>query len=227
MNGVVLNQKILANEIIKFIIWPVVLFGMAGCAAFVRTSSTTFHGTGHVDRGVLAVLPIDKTQEDSLEFKVVSGYLIRKLVEKGYSQAQQGEKSKYAAFITYGIDNGTTSVSSVPLYGKTGGGTSYSSGTVSAYGQTANYSGTITAMPTYGMVGVLPVSSTEYKRMVNVDIWLTEEKPMKVYEIRGMSSGTCGNINAIVFKIIDGMFANFPGENGRAKTVETNWDGEC
>ena len=211
----------------KLFVVALLMLGLTGCAGFVNTSSTTFHGPEHTNRGSLLVSPIDKTQEGSLEFRAVSEYLTKKLNQNGFNAIQVGERPMYSAFITYGIDNGNTSISSVPLFGQTGGGTSYSSGTVNSYGRTANYSGTTTTMPTYGIVGVMPVSSTEYKRRVNIDIWKNEDKPIKVYEMRGMSSGSCGNINAILFNIIDGMFANFPGENGRAKSINVDWKGKC
>jgi hypothetical protein len=204
-----------------------IALGLTGCAGFVQTSSTTFHGSEHINRGSIAVLPIDKTQEGSLEFRSVSEHLTKKLTQVGYTSTTSSEKPMFAAFITYGIDNGTTSVSSVPLFGQTGGGTSYTTGSVSSYGRTSNFSGTTTTMPTYGMVGAMPVSSTEYKRRVNIDIWKNESSPTKVYEMRGLSSGSCGNINAILSHIIDGMFENFPGENGKAKRVNVDWNAKC
>ena len=201
---------------------------LTGCAGFVQTSSTTFQGPNHEMRGKIIVMPIDKSQESSLEFSSVSNYLARKLAIKGYDTALSLDDAQFMAFITYGIDSGTTSVSSVPIYGQTGGGTSYTTGTVTnSYGRTGTYSGTTTTMPTYGMVGAVPVRSTEYKRRVNIDIWRRDVTPIKVYELKGLSSGSCGNINAILFNIIDGMFLNFPGESGRSKTVNVDWDGSC
>jgi hypothetical protein len=154
--------------------------------------------------------------------------LLKKLAENGYVPVQAGSQSTYVAYITYGIDNGKTTMSSVPLYGQTGGGTSYSSGTVSSGTRSGSYSGTTTTMPTYGVVGVMPVSGTEYKRAVNIDIFKrTGTTPTKVYEIKGISTGSCGNINSILFSIIDGMFKNFPGENGKTKRVNVDWNGKC
>jgi len=119
-------------------------------------------------------------------------------------------------------------MSSVPLYGQTGGGTSFSSGSISSGTRYGSYSGTTTTMPTYGMVGIMPVSDTEYRRAVNIDVFKrTDTAPLKVYEIKGISSGSCGNINSIIFTIIDGMFKNFPGDNGKTKRVNVDWDGSC
>lgn len=199
---------------------------LSGCAT-VQISSTTFHGPEHSNRGSIAVLPIDKTQEGSLEFRAVSDYLLKKLSEKGYESASPDKKAEYAAFITYGIDNGKTSVSSVPLYGQTGGGTSFTTGSVSSYGRTSSFSGTTTTMPTYGVVGAMPVSSTQYTRKVNIDIYKNQDPPVKVYEMRGMSTGSCGNINAVMFSIVDGMFAKFPGVSGKSSTTEVEFKGNC
>lgn len=211
----------------KTLLMSAFLLALGGCASAVEISSTTFHGPDHASRGSLLVLPIDKTQEDSLEFRAVSEYLTKKLNGKGYVQPEPGEQSKYAAFITYGIDNGRTKVSSVPLLGQTGGGSSYSSGTLSSYGKSAYFSGTTTTMPTFGLIGAMSESSTEYTRRVNIDIWRNGAPPVKVYEIRGLSSGHCGNVNAVLFSIIEGMFKNFPGENGKTRALEVTFKGKC
>ncbi len=213
---------------LRLLISLVLLIGLTGCAGFVQTSSTTFQGPDHSLRGKVIVMPIDSSQENSLEFRNVSNYLTRKLSEKGYSTATSPSDAQFMAYITYGIDNGTTSVSSVPMYGQTGGGTSFTTGSVTnSYGRTSTFNGTTTTMPTYGVVGAIPVSSTEYKRRVNIDIWYRGPTSVKVYEMRGLSSGSCGNINSILFNIIDGMFANFPGENGQPKRVNVEWDRKC
>jgi len=212
----------------RLIILFLMALSLTGCASFVRTSSTTFQGQQHFERGSIIVLPFDKSQEGSLEFQSVSNYLHKKLAEHGYTPVKAVNQTTFVAYITYGIDNGKTTMSSVPLYGQTGGGTSYSSGTISSGTRTANFSGTTTTMPTYGVVGVIPISETEYKRAVNIDIFKrTNDSPVKVYEMKGISSGSFGNINSILFNIIDGMFKNFPGENGKTKIEDVEWQGKC
>ena len=202
---------------------------LAGCASQVRTSSTTFHGDDSKERGPIIVLPLNDEQRDSLAFKVVSQRVSARLAEKGYQLARDRDDAKFVAFISYGIDNGKTSVSSVPIYGQTGGGTSFSQGTVNGSGGSyANYSGTTTTMKTYGVVGMNASSVTEYKRDVNIDIYnVSGAKPIKAYELRAISVGSCQNINAIIPIVIDGMFAEFPGESGKATRVDIKWDGKC
>jgi hypothetical protein len=204
------------------------LLVLSGCAGYVQTNSTTFHGDGHALRDTISVRPIDKSQEGSLEFKAVSNYLLKKFSESGYLPTSNPQ-SKYVAYITYGIDSGTTRVTSVPIFGQTGGGTTYTSGTINSGTQSSSFSGTSTTMPTYGLVGSMASSSREYKRAVNIDIFRIEpsKAPEKVYELRGTSSGSCGNINSVIFSIIDGMFKNFPGESGKTKRGNVLWDGSC
>jgi hypothetical protein len=202
---------------------------LTGCGGFVRTNAITFHGDSSEERGAIAVLPLDEQQKESLSFKSVSEYVLKKLAEKGYTPTRNRDEAKFLAFISYGIDNGKTTVSSVPIFGQTGGGTSYSSGTVTGSGGGyANYSGTTTTMKTYGVVGTSVVSGTEFKRDVNIDIYkVTEPKPIKKYELRGVSYGSCGTINGVLPSIIDGMFTEFPGQSGKSKSVDVKWDGDC
>lgn len=208
-----------------------VVIALSGCAApqrFIETSSTPFHGPNHAERGTISVQPVDKTQEGSLEFNAVADYLLMKFAVQGYTPLAPNQNADYVAFITYGIDNGKTTSSSVPIFGQTGGGTTFSSGTVSSGSRMGSYSGTSTTMPTYGMVGAIPYDITTYKRLVNIDVYSKRNsQPVKVYEVRAQSIGSCGNINMVLFTIIDGVFLNFPGVNGQTKKVAVNWDKEC
>jgi hypothetical protein len=217
---------------IKFVLTAVLVLTLTGCATppnRIETTSTPFHGPNHAERGTISEQPIDKTQEGSLEFNAVSEYLLMKFAVQGYTPLAPNQNAEYVAFITYGIDNGKTISSSVPIYGQTGGGTTYSSGTISSGSRMGSYSGTSTTMPTYGMVGAIPYDVTTYKRLVNIDVYSKKNntQPVKVYEVRAQSVGSCGNINMVLFTIIDGVFLNFPGVNGQTRKVSVNWDKEC
>jgi len=193
----------------------------------IVTTTTIFQGPDHLKRGTIAVKPLDKIQEGSLEFKSVSEYLAKWLGLLGYIPTD--DAPSYIAYISYGIDNGKTTSTSMPIYGQTGGGTSYTSGTVSSGSRFGTYSGTTTTMPTFGQIGAIPVDYTTFKRVVLIDIFRLEnsQQPIKVYEIKAASAGSCGNINSVLPSIIDGIFANVPGENGKSKTAEIPWNGTC
>lgn len=200
---------------------------LSGCAGYVQTSSTSFHGQQHSDRGTIRVQALDATQKDSLEFNAVSEYVQKKLIDKGFVSNANNPNTEYIAFITYGIDTGSTSTSTVPIFGQTGGGTSYSTGVVNTGRTTGTFSSTTTTMPTYGMIGAIPVNRREYRREVNINIWRYQNPPAKVYELKGVSSGSCSNINSVIRPIIDAMFENFPGENGKTRNINVTWDGNC
>ncbi|MBM3593831.1 MAG: DUF4136 domain-containing protein [Alphaproteobacteria bacterium] len=192
--------------------------------------TTPFHGEGHHQRGTISVAPINQEQALSLQFQVVSNHLLRRLAEKGYTPVSTNSNSQFTAYVTYGIDTGRTVTSAVPLYGQTGGGTSMTTGNIiGSTGRMSSFNTTTTTMPTYGIVGMVPVSSREYRRELNVDIYRNAAgRPVtKVYEVRAFSSGSCGNINAIILNIIDGAFKNFPGESGRSRRSEVEWSGSC
>ncbi len=207
-------------------------FLLVSCAEMgkrIETSSTTYHGEKHELRGTVKVAPIDATQSGSLEFKTVGDYLLSKLVQAGYTANDKNDDSEYIAYITYGIDNGKTTSTTVPIFGQTGGGTSYTNGTVSGGGRFATYNATTTTMPTYGVVDAIPIESTLYKRVVNIDVYHNEssKKFTKVYELRGTSVGSCSHINIVLNYIIDGMFLNFPGVNGETKKIPVPFNKEC
>lgn len=217
----------------KYLLIVLIAASLQACAPIekreIHTNATVFHGEGHEVRGTIIALPIDKTQEDSLQFKTLSNYVLGQLSRYGYAPANSVSDSQYLVFMTYGINNGQTERTSVPIFGQTGGGTTYTSGVVHGTNGLATYSGTSRTMPTYGVVGAVPVDTTTFKREVNIDIYKKngKDKSVKVYEMRAISSGSCGDINAVIYKIIDSMFTSFPGVNGQSNLVKLPWEGNC
>ena len=123
-----------------------------------------------------------------------------------------------------------TSLVSTPIYGQTGGGTTYTSGTVSTYsGGYGSYSGTSYTMPTYGVVGssTSSVQSTVYKRQLAIDIVeassVDADNPSKVYEGRLNSAGSCGAMTEVMDELIEALFIKFPNDSGRV-VVEGKFD---
>jgi len=199
-------------------------FALSGCLT-LRSNITTFHGENHIERGTIRVMPINDEQKNSLEFLAVKNRLIEKLIKQGYLVVSDQKISQFTAFITYGIDSGKVVTSSVPIYGQTGGGTSLTTGNIySNTGRSMNYNSTTTTMPTYGMVGSMPVSGREYTRELNIDIYNTQAQK-KVYEIRVKSLGSCGNINAVIPGMLDATFKKFPGISGQTERVDVDISG--
>lgn len=198
---------------------------LGGCSSFVTTTSTTFQAPDSQQRGTVSVQPRTPEQQNSLEFSLISEKLMEKLKQAGYSQGT-GRSTDFVAYISYEIDSGSSSNTSAPLYGQTGGGATYSSGTATVGRSSGSYSSVTISQPTYGIVGDIPVTKTTYRRTVNIDIFKQRDKS-KVYEIRGTSTGSCGNLSELIYPILDGMFANFPGENGKSKSTNVIIELQC
>jgi len=135
------------------------------------------------------------------------------------------DTSDYIAFISYGIDNGTTpqETYSYPIYGQTGGGTTYHSASVSTDGSYGTYSGTSTQEPTYSVVGsqAYTVNVTEYSRNLAMDIVTSESLKLgqteKVYEGRLTSRGSCSQMSEVIDELIEALFTKFPNGSGRVE----------
>lgn len=206
----------------------------ASCGSRVISNVTSFSQLGSAYTGkTIAVVPIDDAQKNSLEFQRYVAQLKAHLSAKGFRPIDDDSSiaPDYVAFFDFGIDNGhqVSSNYSMPVWGQTGVSSSYSSGTLSMYGNSGTYSGTTTYTPTYGVTGYTTgtTTSTVYSRVVNLDIMRLGEggKSEKAYEARLSSSGNCGNLTVIMGSLLEAMFKDFPKDAGG--TVEVPWNGEC
>lgn len=214
------------NKYAKLSVLIISVFMVGGCATPMRAKITTYHGQDHGGRGPISVRPVNEEQSTSLAFQSHSRLLIQKLTTVGYTEVPDSPSSQYVAFMTYGIDSGKTSTTVVPLYGPIGGGTITTTGKITNnYGRSFSYNSTTTQIPTYGMVGAIPITSTSYTRELNIDIYREGEMPVKTYEIRAKSIGSCGNINIVLPVMIEAVFKEFPLENGKSVSVEVDAKG--
>lgn len=163
----------------------------------------------------------------SLEFKSYKKMFEDKFLNNGYTITDNKNLSDLTAFISYGIDSGktTTHIDSVPIFGSTGGGTTYHSGSVYSGSNYGSYSGTSYSMPTFGIVGSSSYSYnvTVYSRNLAMDIVETkslgQKNPIKVFEGRIKSSGCSSQINEVMPPLVEAMFQNFPGTSGKSENI--------
>ncbi len=214
------------NKIIILLILAVSLSGCAGVSQQSRIisniSSFSELPKTLVGKSIhLLAYPAEKN--DSLEWKSY-----RKIFESGFEKSgftiTKLDSADYVAFISYGINDGTTTQDtySTPVYGSTGGGTTYHSGTVSSSGGGyGSYSGTSYSMPTYGVVGSTTSTTTgeKFTRNIAIDIvdrkTMKNKKPVKVYEGRVRSAGTCSIFNQVIDEMVEGFFLKFPKGSGK------------
>lgn len=197
---------------------------LSGCiAGRIRGNLTTFHELpGSVQGARYAIVP-SKGQADSLEFRTYVPYLRAELNKKGMVEAAPAD-AQYHIYLTYDLGKGTTVNESVPLFGQTGGGTSYISG--SAYGSRGNlisYSGSVYTPPTFGMVGAISRTSTYYQQTVNVDFVDTQKsrdagKAITVCELRMVGSDRMSSVARVMPLMLERMFYDFPAKSGSSKS---------
>jgi len=198
---------------------------LIGCAHVV-SHVTSFHdltsdGASHTYK----FLPMEG-QEGSLEYDAYAKRIIIKLDAYNYVLEKEDIAPEYFVIFNYGIGDGGTVTGSLPIYGQTGGGTSFTSGTVSStYGGFASYSGSTYSMPTYGQVGSIPYSVRQHDRILNLKIVSYKESQdgnvKVVYEGRVKSSGSSEEIAVVLPSMIEALFKEFPGNSGKTKTITT------
>lgn len=210
----------------KMKIWitaVIILALLSGCAT-VSTTTTTFYAPEYKNAGTIAVVASEAVVNRSLEFTHYKKQFEEKLAANGYIIVDNPSEAQYIGFVAYGIDDGKSSIVSTPLFGQTGGGTTYSTGTVYGSGGSATYSGTSYTMPSYGVVGSVASSQTMYTRAIALDIVdaksLKKGNAKKVYEARAKSAGSCSVIAGVFEEMLEAMFKDFPGINGKVRTVK-------
>lgn len=198
-----------------------ILYGCNTIAPVVRTNITVFYTDHYSPRGTIAVVASDVGVNNSLEWAAYKNKFEAKFADNGYIIEQDPNNAQFIALVAYGIDNGETAIVSIPIYGRTGGGTTTTIGTAG----NVNYTAISYTMPTYGVVGTSTNSQTEYTRAIALDIIdadsMKENSPNKVYEGRAKSIGTCSVIVEVFDEMLEAMFTDFPGENGRNRKIES------
>lgn len=207
-----------------------VILILAGCKS-INTKTTNFYIPGYKSEGSIIVLSTKQELNDSLEFANYKAKFEAKLVQAGYTIANTPTEAKYIAFVSYGIDDGKGEVTSIPIFGQTSGGSTFSSGSIYGSGGSTNFSGSTYSMPTYGMVGSLTGSRTVYTRVIALDIVdaqsLKDGHPQKILEGRANSTGSCGVIAGVFDEILEAMFKQFPGKSGKVQSVKVSSKGGC
>ena len=212
-------------KILFTVIIFVVQFILIGCAHVV-SHVTFFHElTSNSSSHTYKFLPL-KGQEGSLEYEAYAKRISNKLERYNYILEKENTNPEYFVIFNYGIGDGGTITGSIPIYGQTGGGTSFTSGTVSSsYGGFASYSGTTYSMPTFGQVDSIPYSVRQHDRVLNLKIVSYKDSHdgnvKVVYEGRVKSSGSSGEIAVVLPSMIEALFRDFPGHSGETKKITT------
>jgi hypothetical protein len=143
---------------------------------------------------------------NDLRFQEFSRYIKRSLAQQGLREANDFESANIAIFFGYGIgDPQDTPFSfSLPIYGQTGGGTStFSATTYGSRGYSTTH-GSISSMPTYGIVGSQSFSGTitRYFRYLvmdcfDLDVYRQNKTMQPIWKTIVTSSGRSGDLREV------------------------------
>ncbi len=197
---------------------------LSACGTMISADVTSFHEDKALVPGkTFTVVPL-QNQKNSLEFRQYAGLVEEKLKEQGYIPSNS-KSAYYSVNLRYGIDDGRKVTSSYPIYGQTGGGTTYHSGSVNSYGGGfGTFSGTSYTAPQYGIVGSGVSSHTEFTRVLALDIF-NQKTNKKVYEGSVKSVGSTGTFSVVSKCLIQALFQKFPGDNGKTESLTLSGDG--
>jgi hypothetical protein len=189
-----------------------------GCSNGMRmqASVVAFHA-GVTPTGTIRIIP-GKGMSDGLEFAAYSNVAYTALASKGLVRASSSTPN-YIGTLCYGIDSGHTEIYSTPIIGSTGGGSTYTTGSVG--NGAVPFSSTSYSTPTFGVTGAMVDSLQIYKRIVELSI--RDQKTGKtIWEGRLRSSGTSSDLSSVLPGLIPVIFYEFPGPSGynRSYTVD-------
>lgn len=204
------------------------MLALDACAELVVQSNvTTFHSLSAADTGKkFIVLPTDE-QRGRVEFRQYARLVAIQMQGVGFVETAYAQYADYVVFIDYGTLGSQTITNTMPVYGQTGGGTVYHSGTVTTPTYSGNqynstYSGTSYQQPTYGIVGTQQYSRVEYTRGFAVGIAdlkrTTAEGLHYVYEGKALSVGRVGEFSAVAGCLIKALFTDSPGISGKSRS---------
>jgi hypothetical protein len=209
---------------LKFFSFLMVL-SLVACSpmqTYLKTDTTAFYKQPFESKGSIVVFPGDINLNNSLEFESYKQKVQEQLVAQGYSLASDTASADFVALLLYAVDDGKQSVVYTPIYGRTGQHVnSYIDMAYNDEGK-AVYIHTNYLSPSFGVVGASAQTKTNYRHTLAIDIVtadsLNQDQMKKVFEGRTISKGKCSVIVEVFDEMLEAMFTNFPGENGRNKS---------
>jgi len=210
------------------------MFTMAACSPLkthIKTDTTAFYAEPFEAKGSIVVLPGDISLNNSLEFDLYKQKVQENLKAVGFSIADNIETADFAALLLYAVDDGKQSVVYTPIYGQTSRRiNSYSDIAYDEKGR-AVYLHRDYLSPNFGVVGASADTKTNYRQTIALDIikanTLKNDEPIKLFEGRTISTGQCPVMVEVFDELLEAMFIDFPGENGRNRSQSIESEANC
>ena len=216
-------EKSLIRRLLKIWALAFIFFAISAYASPTVELYVNGYANGNIVSGTRYYIMLeDKIDPNQFEFKEYSSYLERALLTKGMVRTDNLKDADIIVFLGYEIGAPKSEVASysLPVFGQTGVGSSYTSGTISRSG---NISATTTNIPTYGVTGS---TSTAYSYEI-YDRWLraTAVNAVKFRETGSVvqtwqmdvkSTGTSGDLRYIFPKMAYSLSLYVGQDTGKA-----------
>jgi len=177
------------------------------------------------------VVAAEEGVDSSLEFITYRKKVEAYLQSNGYSIVMDPQLADYIALVSYGIGPGQTKTVTTPIWGTVGFGTRYYTQAVPDGDGGYTYTRIAYSMPIYGMVGRDIDQYPSYELSLAMDIVeaksFREGEARKVYEGRTSARSSCGVMVEVFDELLQAMFADFPGENGRNRKMTVEGEFNC
>jgi len=204
----------------KVLIFIAAMLVLAACSSpSIKANVTAFY-TPEVNDTVgktVVVRAHPEAKESSLEFISYRPKIAQKLRLVGFEVDENVRDPDYIAFVSYGVNGREqkSSTSSSPYFGSLGVGVGVGRG------------------PVFGGIGRSYNTQTweEYSRFISIDIVEADtarsNNPVRIYEGKVQSVGKCPTLAGVFDQVLDALFEDFPGANGKTTFLTIPWDGSC
>ncbi|MBK9293575.1 MAG: hypothetical protein IPM57_03885 [Oligoflexia bacterium] len=208
-----------------------VLMFILGCT-HISTNVQRFNRIGEYFDKTVFISPLGEGQAASIEFDTYKKLVEEELNKYGVYVSEKEQGSDWILKMSYGVSGSQTEVKSSPIYGQTGGGTTYSSGTINSFsGNSYNYSGSTYTAPTYGVVGSYKSSKMTYNRFLIVKIFENKngsendklQSKKVIFEGSAKSTGENPYFEPVSKCLFAAIFKSFPGKSKETFTEEVSF----
>ena len=158
-----------------------------------------------------------------MEFRSYANLVSDQLVAHGWRQ-QSFNTADVAVFLQYQISQGREVAFSYPVFGPVPFGPATTTGRISTSGSASTFTATTHQNTAVGVVGTGSGSRVDYDRAVQLTMYSApayrESKRMeRLYEATIRSSGTTGDLAAVMPTLVRGLLQDFPGASGGSRSV--------
>jgi hypothetical protein len=190
---------------------------LLGCSTVIRSNVTRFDELPESTAGKsVYFLPLEE-QATSAAYRSYAGRVATELANYGMHKTDDLTTADFAIIMDFGVGGERQISGAVPLYGQTGGGTTFHSGSVSTFGSGGSsfgsYTGQSYSAPSFGILGMMPYTRTEYDRFFAIRMIdlarSTADKLVPVYEGNVLSTGAAASFDEVSGCLIQALFQDF------------------